>query len=154
MDAAWAQGRRQGFRQGPVAACLSDYQRLCPGVRPGGGRIIVCLNAQAEKLSQQCFQALAEHGLAFAAVLRLCRPDYERLCPGVPTGTGRALGCLMDNHASLAPPCRDALSAHGYDGDGEGEAIPPGPPPGRAAPGPAPPSAPSSPGREQLPWQK
>lgn len=128
----------QGFRRGIIASCAEDTFRLCPGVRPGGGRIIVCLNSQAERLSPACFQALAERGLAFAAALRLCRPDYERLCPGVPPGMGRALGCLLDNRAKVSAPCSEALSAHGFADDGEAEA----PNPGRRGNGPPFPPAP------------
>jgi hypothetical protein len=137
---AAGEGLRLVQMRGAILACSGDYFRLCPGVRPGGGRIIVCLNSQAEKLSQPCFQALAERGLAFAAALRLCRPDYERLCPGVPVGMGRALACLLDNFQKISPPCRDALSAHGFS---EGESEVPAPP----APG-------GAPGREEPPWRR
>lgn len=117
-DTALAQGLRQGPTQ-PLTACIGDYQRLCPGVAPGGGRIMTCLNAQAEKLSQPCFQALAERGLALTAALRLCRADYERLCPGVPVGRGQALACLLDNRGRLSPACRNALTAHGFEANGD-----------------------------------
>lgn len=113
---ATAQGLRFVQMRGAIAVCSADYFRLCPGVRPGGGRILVCLNAQAEKLSQPCFQALAERGLAFAAALRLCRPDYERLCPDVPPGMGRVLTCILDKIDRVSPTCRNALSAHGFSG--------------------------------------
>jgi hypothetical protein len=115
---AWAQGPPRGPMQ-PLIVCLADYQRLCPGVPPGGGRIMACLNAQAEKLSQACFQALAERGLALTAALRLCRTDYDRLCLGVPVGRGQALACLLDNRARLSAGCRNALAAHGFGADGE-----------------------------------
>jgi hypothetical protein len=115
--AAHAQIGRRGLGSGLAAACFADYTRLCQGVAPGGGRIITCLNVQADKLSQPCFEALAERGLAFAAALRLCRADFEKLCPGVPTGMGRALGCLLDNRPRLSSGCDRALEAHGFSGD-------------------------------------
>jgi hypothetical protein len=43
-------------------ACKADYQRLCANVSPGGGRIIACLQGQAEKLSAPCKDALAKSG--------------------------------------------------------------------------------------------
>ena len=113
-EPAPAQGLRYVQMQEAIAACRADYFRLCPGVRPGAGRVLVCLNAQAEKLSQPCFQALAERGLAFAAALRLCRPDFERLCPNVRPGMGRALVCLLDHAEQLSQGCRATLSAHGF----------------------------------------
>lgn len=141
---AQAQGFRREWGRGPFAVCSDDFARLCPGVRPGGGRILACLNANAERLSQRCFQSLAERGLAFAAVLRLCRPDFERLCAGVPGGMGRALLCLSDNRDRLSQGCGDALSAHGFGNDEDGVNVPPppDPPPPGARPPPGPPPAP------------
>jgi Cysteine rich repeat len=38
--------------------CKADYERLCPGVQPGGGRIIGCLKAHKEEISIGCGKAL------------------------------------------------------------------------------------------------
>jgi len=38
--------------------CKADYERLCPGVQPGGGRIIRCLKAHKEEISIGCGKAL------------------------------------------------------------------------------------------------
>ena len=38
--------------------CLSDIKRLCPGIQPGGGRIIKCLKANKKEMSVGCAQAL------------------------------------------------------------------------------------------------
>jgi hypothetical protein len=38
--------------------CKADYQRLCPGIQPGGGRIIGCLKAHKEEISIGCGKAL------------------------------------------------------------------------------------------------
>jgi hypothetical protein len=40
-------------------ACATDYQSLCSGVQPGGGRIIACLQQNAAKLSPPCQKAMA-----------------------------------------------------------------------------------------------
>src|ERR1700722_12217721 len=34
--------------------CKADFERLCPGVQPGGGRIIGCLKAHKEEVSIGC----------------------------------------------------------------------------------------------------
>ncbi|AVT83314.1 hypothetical protein RPYSC3_44540 [Rhodopseudomonas palustris] len=39
-------------------ACKADYQKLCNGVSPGGGRIKKCLNDNFSALSDPCKQAL------------------------------------------------------------------------------------------------
>ena len=40
--------------------CRTDYERLCHDVQPGGGRILTCLSASAEKLSPACRSALPD----------------------------------------------------------------------------------------------
>jgi hypothetical protein len=40
------------------AACQSDAQTLCPGVRPGGGRILDCLAQHKDAVSDACKQAV------------------------------------------------------------------------------------------------
>jgi len=39
------------------AACAEDAQKLCPGVQPGGGRIVACLKEHKDSLSDRCKQA-------------------------------------------------------------------------------------------------
>jgi hypothetical protein len=93
-------------------ACAADYRRLCWGVPPGGGRIVLCLNAHADQLSQGCFQALTLNGLAYAGAFKACQADYQVFCAGVPPGYGRGLQCLLDNANGLSAPCRSALEGH------------------------------------------
>lgn len=53
--AAWPQqGRAASVRE----ACAPDYQKLCSGTRPGGGRIAACFRQNAAQLSEQCRSAL------------------------------------------------------------------------------------------------
>jgi hypothetical protein len=40
------------------AACESDIQKLCPGVQPGGGRILACLKQHRDQVSDGCRQAV------------------------------------------------------------------------------------------------
>ena len=41
-------------------ACRADYQRLCRGIFPGGGRILQCLRDKAAQVSDPCKAALAK----------------------------------------------------------------------------------------------
>jgi len=41
-----------------MALCKSDVARLCPGVQPGGGRIIGCLKTHQMEMSVGCAKAL------------------------------------------------------------------------------------------------
>jgi|GraSoiStandDraft_4_1057263.scaffolds.fasta_scaffold150985_2 hypothetical protein len=38
--------------------CANDMERLCPGIKAGGGQIFLCLKAQKSKTSSQCQTAL------------------------------------------------------------------------------------------------
>jgi len=38
--------------------CRGDYDRLCSGVAPGGGRVLACLQSHANQLSAGCAQAM------------------------------------------------------------------------------------------------
>ena len=50
---------QQSGAQAKRQACEADYQAYCSNVRPGGGRIIACLQQNAAKLSPGCQKALA-----------------------------------------------------------------------------------------------
>lgn len=55
-------GGRRGGGGGFRAACGPEIARLCPGVPPGGGRIIQCLMSRPGALSPMCRNRLASRG--------------------------------------------------------------------------------------------
>jgi hypothetical protein len=38
--------------------CMSDIERLCKGIEPGGGRLVRCLKTHKKEMSVGCAQAL------------------------------------------------------------------------------------------------
>ncbi|WP_454633489.1 cysteine rich repeat-containing protein [Bradyrhizobium cenepequi] len=48
-----------------------------------------------------------------SAIRSACRSDYQKFCPGVPTGGARALQCLEKSKARLSPACGEAVAAAG-----------------------------------------
>src|SRR5262249_30841682 len=44
--------------QSPLALCKADAERICPGVVPGGGKIIACLKQHKDEVSIGCAKAL------------------------------------------------------------------------------------------------
>ena len=57
-----AKGQDGGRRGALRDACQEDYQRLCAGVAPGGGRIKKCMADNSAKLSPTCKTALGAAG--------------------------------------------------------------------------------------------
>lgn len=47
-----------GRPQGPRGACKADAQKLCPGIKPGGGRIAACLKEHRDDVSPGCMENL------------------------------------------------------------------------------------------------
>ena len=44
-----------------------------------------------------------------AEAMKYCKADYERLCPGVPMGGGRIIGCLKAHKMEVSVGCAKAL---------------------------------------------
>ncbi len=89
-----------------TASCSDDAARVCPGVPPGGGRVLDCLRAGWNALSESCQAALwaaQEKRDQFESV---CGKDVARRCQGVPPGEGRIVKCLRAQEADVSPPCR------------------------------------------------
>jgi Cysteine rich repeat len=42
----------------PMAYCKADVARLCPGISPGGGKLIGCLKQHENDVSVGCAKAL------------------------------------------------------------------------------------------------
>ena len=71
------------------AACAEDAQKLCPGVQPGGGRIVACLKEHKDSLSDRCKQAA---GLAANA--------SDSSAPGAPAATSGSSRATADSPAA------------------------------------------------------
>jgi len=51
-------GAAQAQSQSAQDACMGDYQKLCSGTLPGGGRVAKCLVAHKDALTDDCKTAL------------------------------------------------------------------------------------------------
>lgn len=56
--AAAAQNLSRSQMQALRSACEADVRTVCAGVQPGGGRILQCIKANPDKVSQPCKDAL------------------------------------------------------------------------------------------------
>ena len=92
------------------ASCREDAARVCPGVEPGGGRVIACMRAGWSSLSEACQASLwaaQEKKDQFDSV---CGKDVARACKDVPPGEGRVVKCLRAREADVSPTCRALLA--------------------------------------------
>lgn len=61
VTAAWAVDGPEGKGLRPPkenAACKEEVKRLCPGIKPGEGRVLKCLREHKKELSEPCRNAL------------------------------------------------------------------------------------------------
>ena len=99
-----AKARRDRFEEAK-RACEGDVQSFCGDVRPGGGRVALCLFAHRKKLSASCKKASKERQKRRMRARQDCQDDVKQLCPGIRPGGGRLLACLADHAAELSPRC-------------------------------------------------
>ena len=59
MSSAIALAADQPQAMDPRTACAGDVEKLCPGVKPGGGQIIACLKQHESQVTPACKEAFA-----------------------------------------------------------------------------------------------
>ncbi|MCU0225129.1 MAG: cysteine rich repeat-containing protein [Acidobacteria bacterium] len=101
-------------------ACNTELTTFCKGVKPGDGRVLACLYAFEDRVSDKCtfavYNAAAEleqaiNALKFAA--SQCKDDLLKYCGDVQVGEGRGLACLEKNEKTVSQACKDALKQTG-----------------------------------------
>jgi hypothetical protein len=101
-------------------ACNKELTSFCKGVQEGEGRILACLYAFQDKVSDKCAYAVydaaeqlerAATALKYAA--NQCMPDLKKFCADVKAGQGRGLACLQKHQKEVSPTCTDALKQTG-----------------------------------------
>ena len=96
--------------------CKKEIDYYCKMVTPGEGRILACLYAHSEKLSNRCeyalYDAAAQLERAVAALTYIaneCDDDLEKFCYLVQPGEVRLLQCLEKNKKKVSDRCKSAL---------------------------------------------
>jgi hypothetical protein len=107
------------------AACETSIEAYCDQVTPGETRLLHCLAAHEDKISDECEYALyaaaaviqelavaiveeLNHAVEYLAVE--CGTDIEEHCADVPLGEGRLLMCLDENAEDLTEACTTAVT--------------------------------------------
>ena len=94
-------------------SCETELKTYCSQVNPGNGRIIACLYAYEDKLSESCDAATEDHSTLLdwffetvRYVMEQCADDIQKHCADVVFGGGRIFSCLVEKTASLTDSCK------------------------------------------------
>jgi hypothetical protein len=85
--------------------CKADIEKFCKDIKPGGGRIWVCLKSNGDRLSQECANHMALVSERSKEFRQACKGDVEKFCKGIVAGKGRIVSCLKSHEAELSNAC-------------------------------------------------
>lgn len=109
-SAGWAQ--EDDLRLG---VCRTDVASLCKDVKPGEGRVALCLQEHEADLSGPCRDHMAETQAQLEQRRKefreACGADVDQFCKGVQFGEGRVNECLKSNQDQLSQVCKDYVAA-------------------------------------------
>lgn len=101
-------------------ACSKELSTFCKGVPEGQGRILACLYAFEDKVSDKCIYAvydaadqLERAATAVKFAYSQCQADLQKFCADVKLGEGRGLACLQKHDKDVSQQCKDALQQTG-----------------------------------------
>jgi len=101
LASAGAMAQQGAARQ----ACGADIKQLCAEVKPGEGRLKLCVKEHFGQLSASCQTAL----LSNVTITKSCKTDAQQKCSGIQPDAGRIQACMKDHFIELAEPCKEAL---------------------------------------------
>jgi hypothetical protein len=85
--------------------CKADIEKFCKDIKPGGGRIWVCLESNGDRLSKECANHMALAREKSREFRQACKDDVEKFCKGIIAGKGRIVSCLKSHEAELSNAC-------------------------------------------------
>ena len=89
--------------------CAEEIAKYCKEVKPGGGRILNCLDEHQKDLSASCKKKLKESKKRLMKAQQACTGDMEKFCKDVQPGGGRILKCLRERSQELSSVCRQEI---------------------------------------------
>ncbi len=110
---AFIAGNEQLAAQSIFESCETDLKAYCSQVTPGDGRIVACLYAHEDTLSESCDAATEDHANlldwffeSVRYVMDQCANDIQKHCADVAFGGGRIFSCLVEKTSSLTDGCK------------------------------------------------
>lgn len=113
---ACATYQQKGLADMVADYCKAEIDSYCKNVTPGEARVIACLYAHEDKLSNRCeygiYQAASKlqravNALSYAA--SECRDDLKAYCSDIAPGEGRLVQCLDKNKEKISDRCKQAM---------------------------------------------
>ena len=84
--------------------CTTDVSSLCAGVKPGGGRVLACLQSHVGDLSVGCSTILSKA----IWTAQQCAGDIHQFCP---TATFGSVGdCMRPHLGEVSGTCKAAMA--------------------------------------------
>jgi len=103
-----------------VNGCNDEITTLCKDVIPGQSRVLACLYAHSDKLSNKCEYSLYDAAVqleravsALTYTAMECAEDLKKFCMDVPVGRGKVLDCIIKNESAVSERCKGALKEVG-----------------------------------------
>ena len=94
-------------------ACREELRNFCSTVTPGEGRLLLCMQAHEDKLSNQCELALFDASRniqqtmqKIGRVAEACWTDIQMQCGG----DSSVAQCISEKRANLSPRCQAAAA--------------------------------------------
>ena len=103
---AWS----RAYAQEQKLVCSEEIAQYCKGVKPGGGRLLVCLKEHEKDLTPSCREKVAGIEKRLEEAKQLCAVDTEKFCKGLQPGEGRIAKCLNEHIEEISPDCRGQVS--------------------------------------------
>lgn len=106
LAGSWGASAQEGGIFATERDCATDIQSLCAGVKPGGGRILACLqqHVAAGELSVGCSTILSKA----IWVAKECAGDIRQFCPNA---TYASVGdCMRPHLGQTSATCQSAMA--------------------------------------------
>ena len=102
--------------QDVLQACADDVRKYCSQVTLGDGRLLACMYAHEDKISNGCDAAIGEAAdqldwflSGIREAVEKCAGDINKHCSGVEAGQGRIYACLKLKKSELASECKGVV---------------------------------------------
>jgi hypothetical protein len=105
-----------GATQGIYEACMPTIAKFCSEVTPGNGRMMSCLYAFEDQVSEECDVAVSESADILDMIFdrlryikQQCSEDIAQFCSEVELGHGQIFTCLHEVRTSLSEGCMEVV---------------------------------------------